>query len=330
MAIDDFHLSIRLRRFIPRWVKDCPRLILFVFRHRHVGVVGLSKNTWIRTLQRVLAIHGIGARYVITLPEKMIYRNALRKMLALNACCILQTLRRRRPLAIFSWADTVMPPDCVILENLAKDYRVLNYGCRSISKSTVDRAATTVLGYSAIVDPTKWQGPAVEKTDSGNGKHDGRIIKCPIPLNQVDRDMVYMRVIHNEYDDYQVEDLRVPIIDGVVPFVYRKIRSIDDRFSNNNSRVTVIPCEAVFSDEELSQIIRCARAMELDYAEVDVLRDRNDGRIYFIDANWCAYGLPNHITDQDEQYAARHMAEAVAMLLNRSQVEQDARSRLAF
>ena len=100
-----------------------------------------------------------------------------------------------------------------------------------------------------------------------------------------------------------------------IPYVYRKRRPIDSRFSNTNARVTVAETEQVFSAEEVACIGNCCRGLGLDYVEVDVLRDKNDGRIYLIDANWTPFGLPNHITTADEDNAALKLSNAVAKML---------------
>ncbi len=50
--------------------------------------------------------------------------------------------------------------------------------------------------------------------------------------------------------------------------------------------------EEVFSREELDQISAFTREIGLDWGGVDVLRDRNDGKLYIVDANKTDMGPP--------------------------------------
>jgi hypothetical protein len=49
--------------------------------------------------------------------------------------------------------------------------------------------------------------------------------------------------------------------------------------------VRLCPTEEALSADEISNIGKFARSIGLDYGELDVLRDRDDGRIYIVDAN---------------------------------------------
>jgi hypothetical protein len=68
--------------------------------------------------------------------------------------------------------------------------------------------------------------------------------------------------------------------------VYLKYRPTAIRFdSSRNNIVRLCPAEEVLSGEEIRNIGKFATSIGLDYGELDVLRDRDDRRIYIVDAN---------------------------------------------
>ena len=48
--------------------------------------------------------------------------------------------------------------------------------------------------------------------------------------------------------------------------------------------------------------------MHLDYGELDVLRNRDDGLLYIVDVNPTPWGPPNHLSRQETAHAIRGMA----------------------
>jgi len=188
-----------------------------------------------------------------------------------------------------------------------------NVGCHDIRKSVVGRIFEETFGYSLTVDPLSHRGQAVEKSEL-NGKHDGRIIDCPLASPRSDR--VYQRLIDNTFDGREFIDIRTPVVGGKAPFVYLKRRTRDLRFSNDNHRVDLAPVEAMFSREEQDKIGEFARAMALDFGGLDILRNREDGRIYIVDANKTDMGPPSALKAHDKVKAMRGIADAFARLVD--------------
>jgi hypothetical protein len=188
-----------------------------------------------------------------------------------------------------------------------------NIGCFDIRKSVVARIFEETFGYSLTLDPRTHQGEAVEKSE-GNGKHDGRIVVCPI--EQPLRDCVYQRLIDNTFDGDEFVDIRTPVVGGRIPFVYLKRRTRALRFSNENRRVDLVDADAVLSRNEQERIGAFARAMALDFGGLDVLRDREDGRIYVVDANKTDMGPPSALPGRDKMTAMRGLARAFAGLVD--------------
>lgn len=189
-----------------------------------------------------------------------------------------------------------------------------NIGCHDIRKSVITRVFEEIFGYSLKVDPTTHHGVAVEKSEA-NGKHDGRIINCPI--DQPRRGYVYQRLIDNRYHVDDHVDIRTPIVGGQIPFVYLKHRPAEARFSNDNDLVDMVNPDTVLSKTEQEQVLQYAAALDLDFGGLDILRDRNDGRIYIVDANKTDMGPPSTLSGQDKLKAIRLLADAFATLVDR-------------
>jgi hypothetical protein len=185
--------------------------------------------------------------------------------------------------------------------------RLVNFGCRDVSKSRVTYACEAAFGRPLAVDPTTYVGPAVEKSEI-NAAHDGHIIHCP--ANPAPG-RVYQRVIDNRsLDPNLVEDLRTCTVGGKPVCVFIKRREVTKRFLNTNTEVVLRAPDEVFSPEEQQQIAAFTREIGLDWGGVDVLRDRTDGRLYIVDANKTDMGPPIALNLPDKLIATRMLAKA--------------------
>ena len=156
----------------------------------------------------------------------------------------------------------------------------LNFACHDISKSRVASVFESVFGYPLAINPVIHQGLAVEKSEI-NSMHDGRVVKCPCERRD---GKVYQRLI-DTFDGTHLTDMRTPCIGGTPILVWEKCRSARDIFSVHNRRVTLRRPNQVYSPEEIVAIERFCAAFELDWGGLDILRDRDNGRIYIVDVN---------------------------------------------
>jgi hypothetical protein len=157
---------------------------------------------------------------------------------------------------------------------------VLNGACTDVSKSRVAAFFEQTFGYPLAVDPVRHRGPMVEKSEL-NGVHDGRIVWGPAPRRE---GHVYQRLVETGDQDF-VEDLRTPCVAGEPVVVFIKRRRRDERFANHNSSVSLGDPRRLFSPHERDCIKAFARAMNLDWGGLDILRDRRSGRLYVVDVN---------------------------------------------
>jgi hypothetical protein len=202
---------------------------------------------------------------------------------------------------------TVQAEDQVLLR-LKREGPVLNGECRDIRKSTVQAAAGRVLGYTASVDPRAYAGGLVRKSEE-NAAHDGELLDGPIEV--VEPGKVYERFVDTEAVEGFIEDLRVPVVGDTIPVVYRKYRPASELFNPLvNTWVVVSEPLRVFAADELSGLVRLARALHIDFGEFDVLRDRADGRMYVVDANPTPRGPPGPLPTRVRRRALRAVATA--------------------
>jgi hypothetical protein len=176
----------------------------------------------------------------------------------------------------------------------------------STRKSDVHRAFAKAFGYSVSVDPRDYRGPAVEKSDR-NAEHDGRIVRLPIAPNP---GSVYERVIDNAASEGFVYDIRVPFIFGKPLISYIKFRPHERRFLNANSFVSLGTPSDVLTEEEQAKCGRLAAEMNVDYCEMDILRDGTSGKIFVVDVNDTPAGPPKGLPLNERSLALRFMALA--------------------
>lgn len=171
---------------------------------------------------------------------------------------------------------------------------VLNSGCIDLRKSTVQRVFEDVFGYPLEVDPRQHAGPCVEKSE-WNAAHDGRVLCAPLEPSP---DKVYQRLIDTD-DGHGPVDLRVPVVGDAVPFVYERRRPLGSRFHGSASTVIRETRDVLSVSEQRSLLMLCNR-LELDFGEIDALRDKIDGRLYIVDVNTTPAGPPKQLPP--EQY----------------------------
>lgn len=192
--------------------------------------------------------------------------------------------------------------------------RCINFFCTDISKKNVEKKFSEIFGYSLGVVPFDYSGEIVEKANL-NARHDGRIIEAPIEYSDFDDEMVYEKLIDNELEGDSVLDYRVPIYGEKIPLIYLKYRPVKSRFLNDNTMVEMESPENVFESSEIHQIIQFAKSIGMDYGELDVLRNRRDGRIYIVDANNTPFGPPNGLSEKNMESALSLMAVSFKELI---------------
>jgi hypothetical protein len=187
-----------------------------------------------------------------------------------------------------------------------------NAACTDISKSRVAAVWGEVSGYPLAVDPMRHSGEAVEKSEV-NGVHDGRVVLCP----HVPRPGYAYQAFVDASDGKTAFDLRTTIIDQKPLFVLVKTKPASSRFSIHNATVVYAEIADVFSPDEIDLLTRFAQAMELDWAALDVLRDRRSGKIYVVDVNKTDTGPAVDLSWKDRLKLGRAISAALTAMVRR-------------
>ncbi|MBA6125304.1 hypothetical protein IYR97_01300 [Pseudomonas fulva] len=192
---------------------------------------------------------------------------------------------------------------------LSSPRNCINYNFNDNSKSFIDKAHLKVFGRSVCVTEYVNEARYVIKSEE-NAAHDGfTAIGGDIPKLDLTGKIV-QRIINNRSSSDMVCDIRVPIIGSNIPLVYLKYRPISNRFSNANASSVISMTSNILSDEEQKQIFSFCSEINLDYGELDVLRDQDTGEIWIVDANNTPAGPPNGLPIAERHLAAREIAIA--------------------
>lgn len=208
--------------------------------------------------------------------------------------------------------NPLLPPEPV-LQKIAQNSTsttLINMECNDVSKERVGKIFEQTFGYSLSVDPENYAGKCVMKSD-WNGLHIGEVIDCPTKKRK--NNFVYQKLINNEINNEFVEDIRVPIFKNTIPFVYLKHRPINQRLvdrKHSNKKVAMTDVDNVLSQLDINNILSFCQNMGLDYGEVDVLRNKEDGKIYIVDVNNNPAGPPEPISKIDSNKAINRLSQA--------------------
>jgi len=183
---------------------------------------------------------------------------------------------------MIEWEDITLRVRDKKYLNVIERFDCVNAKCLNISKDHVEKIFEEVFEYPLSIDPLIFRGPAVQKSKI-NFRHDGRVILCPIAKRE--DGVVYQKVINNEFDKKNVYDIRVPIFENRIPFVYYKYRLKNDRFDNYFWADVVKHIGKVFTPDEIKKMLIFCQKIGLQYGELDVLRDKDDKKIYIVDVN---------------------------------------------
>jgi hypothetical protein len=157
----------------------------------------------------------------------------------------------------------------------------VNFSCDDLSKVKVGRLNKEVMGYDLDIDPTKFSGRAVCKSNE-NGTHDGKVIDCPIKPQEIVPNAVYNVLVENS-DGLYTKDLRLTYIRGLLDIFLDKKRPIELRFGPGGYSATLRQVRDEFSTSEIDAIEQFCKNMGADYGELDIMRDTETNRIYIVD-----------------------------------------------
>ncbi len=186
------------------------------------------------------------------------------------------------------------------------EMHIINRSCDDISKEHVEKNFQHTFGYGTFIDPLTYQGKAVKKNNI-NAMHDGEIIHCPIECKE--GGYIYQKLINTQIDDNLVEELRITVIKYTPVLCQVKTRPEAVRFSRQIFSTYITNPDQTLSDTEIQKISKFCTNLGLEFGSLDILRDKDDGRIYIVDANNTPHG-PKKLTKEDAALAVQILSNA--------------------
>lgn len=246
---------------------------------------------------------GLKSQSILVFPEYPSRNSTLYKLGNLLGYTITNKPSKRNSALVY-WENKTHRTEQNKLDQLQKKY-IINKGSVNISKVFVDATHLSVFGYNTMVNPTSHTGKMVQKSDT-NAKHDGQLIEGPIdtPLSG----SIYQILVDNTVNQDLIVDMRVPYIGEVTDFIYLKYRPIQERFENTTIKTELKKTDEHLSNTEIKQIEDFCKKSNLDFGELDVLRDNTSGKIYIVDVNNTPFGPPANIEKQDGKKALKRIA----------------------
>ena len=183
----------------------------------------------------------------------------------------------------FFWRDATVRQPPAALEAAALRGPVLNLRAVDISKSAVESAQLAAFGYSLGVDPLTHVGEVVRKSEE-SATHDGTVMLAPVA--RLEAGFVYQHLVDTLLPSGLVQDLRVPVLLGNIPYVSYRRRTPRERFGSGGVvEVETVPTRDALSADEVAGVVAVAAALGVEYGELDALRHAADGRLYVVDVN---------------------------------------------
>jgi hypothetical protein len=203
----------------------------------------------------------------------------------------------------FAWHDETEK------ELSGANIKAFNLECTNISKSYLDKIHVEVFGYGLNLNPETFTGRILEKSEL-NGKHDAQIVKAPCKAKD---SYVYQKIIDTRKGLFY-EDIRPVVIGKQIPLVYLNYRLAGKRFSAKKIKAQLANTNDSLSKIEQDQILKLCQKMGVDIAELDVLRNKSDRKIYVVDVNPTAYGPAHGLSFKQKIKAAEIYAKGLKNL----------------
>lgn len=184
--------------------------------------------------------------------------------------------------AVYLDFDDVNEPDEVMIE-IGKRVPVVNLHCNNLDRFHIDKMFTKVFGYSSLAKPGE---KCIRKGNYQGGGHHAEHTTCPVESFD---GYIYQKFIDARINDNTIRVIR-PIIFGkkIKALIVKESDASDpfeqndkiskEYFYNNNQEWNF------YNNIEIKQMEKVAELLNIDYAEYDVVRDK-DNRIYIIDIN---------------------------------------------
>lgn len=164
--------------------------------------------------------------------------------------------------------------DNPVIEKLKYSYPTINGRLKDVTKTNVDRVFAKVFGYSSLIDPLKFPGRYVRKSEFQGDKSGTILTGKETPQEG----FVYQKLINNVVNGHRI-DYRVYIINQEIVWIREKWKTRIIEPGLKKSR----PSPDAFELDQRRKILDFCEVIGLDYGELDILKERD--KLYIVDVN---------------------------------------------
>ena len=246
-------------------------------------------------------------RTILCYPDRPSIFHVLYKLSALAGFRLSTNIERDHEHAVWTHNRTVQDPDELNRLQIPRG-RIINAACVDTDKRTIGHLFYEIFDTKLDLDPLTWTGSMVKKSVV-NGTNDAIVTEGPISPGEKEEGFVYQKEIDNKNEEGDSVIYRVPVFMDSVPLVFIKYRSEAHRFRGNYHSVEIADPSDLFTNSELSKILKMARLIGIEFGECDVLRDQDD-TLYVIDFNNHPGGPPFKMTSEQKKKAGQILADS--------------------
>lgn len=172
-----------------------------------------------------------------------------------------------------------------VKEAYRPDVHVINDEIETISKDRIDELHESWFGHGLSVDPTVYSDSIVVKP-KGNAL--GPVHVEEGPIDDLDPDMVYQRFVKN-YEDGRFIDYRFYILRGQTKYIAKGYWELPPGRLKVNCVRSLEVSISEYGAADVTRIEAFVRSLGVEFAAVDVVRDRSAFRDYVVDINPTAF-----------------------------------------
>ncbi len=195
---------------------------------------------------------------------------------------------------------------------LSQTTKVLNLYNDNILKTYLEEYFYEAFGYHTRIDPQLFNGKAVCRSEY-NETHSGTIVECPV--DEVKKDCIYQVLIDNRNVEGLFEEIRVPIIGKIIPYVYITLKEQNARFETRAQKVLLEEMDKYISKDEKTKILKFTSSIGLDFGEIDVMRHRFNGKLYIVNVNNTPYGPQANLSKEENLMAVKLQVNGLLEIL---------------
>ncbi|MCP4457681.1 MAG: hypothetical protein GY816_06595 [Cytophagales bacterium] len=181
--------------------------------------------------------------------------------------------------------------------NPVTEIPIINANLGNINKLALDTLHKKIFGTSLIINPLTYKGEFLEKDGgtpggAGHTANNTPFIIHQHPIKEVNDQSVYVRLIDNLDEHGYFIDQRVYVFKQEI-FPCCRIFQLKGRFETQSAgsiSKEIRWLEDEFSKEERGKMLKFVKRLQLDYGEIDVIRERRSKNIYLVDVNNTPYG----------------------------------------